>query len=127
MIGNLSELKHIPITGLEQLSVGDILGYQVVGAHERFFEIMELRPLNSSNELCLSEFCSSETYTRHPTVAPHSYAGDPFSFDLNGTKRYFTQVLTKPKKVIKQHLCKVVFGALLATDELKNLLIELEI
>lgn len=126
MIGNLSVIKHEKIEGHE-LTVGDVLGYQD-GNYERYFVVRGIDLNRGNNELRIQEVASSYYYETSPSARGNiSKYGDAFNYDLVSTRRNFTRVLPNDEKMVKTPLCKVLIAAMFATDELRNLLVELEI
>lgn len=126
MIGYLADIRHKEIEGPE-LTAGDILGYQD-GNHERYFVIRSLDLTRYVGELRIQELCSSLDYERNPSPNGNvNRYGEAFPYDLVSLKRNFTRVLPSADKLIKRNLCEVVVAAMFATDELRNLLVELEI
>lgn len=125
MIGNLSSIKHEKISS-DNVSVGDIFEY-MDGHRRRYFGVLEVDLTRVGEEVRIKEFCSSnsiEEPRRHLSRSPY---GNPFVYNLNSAIRDFTKVSYNADRIAKAHLCKVVAAILFATDELRNLLIELEI
>jgi hypothetical protein len=125
MIGNLSSIKHEKISP-DNVSSGDILEY-LDGRRKRYFGVLEVDLTRSGDELRIKEFCSSNSVEepgRHLSRSPY---GNPFVYNLNSAIRDFTKVSYNADRIAKAHLCKIVAATLFATDELRNLLIELEI
>lgn len=119
MIGDLSTIKHEKIIGPE-LTVGDILGYED-SPYERYFVVRAIDLNRRGSELRIQEIASSGR------CALGSMYSDVFDYDLASTKRSFTRILSNVDKLLKTNLCVVVIAALYVTDELRNLLVELEI
>lgn len=125
MFGNLGTIKHEPIE-LSKLAVGDVFGYGDVGGG-RYFILQRLNRDQSNDELYIQEYTVASNYECNPSSGGSGRYGGGFSYGVASAQRNFTRVISMSDKVVKMLLCRVVASALFATDELRKLLVELEV
>lgn len=125
MFNILARIRNDKIEDSE-LKPGDVLGYPD-GSDTRYFLVRTYTP-SSYSTLTIKEISSSGRYEPNPSELGNTERyGGSFDYDLISAKRNFTTVSSLYDRTLKFHFCKVVAGIMFATNELKELLVELEI